>query len=101
MTWQAHQLLAMANLAICLGIGWACICRLNSYVARQYKLARARYALLLAGAVASGLQPMLWNTWTTVGDTIFSACVLAGLLINVARWHGAGHPMRRQDDHEL
>jgi hypothetical protein len=54
--------------------------------------------LLLAGAVASGLQPVLWNTWTTVGDTIFSACVLAGLLINVARWHGAGHPMRRSDD---
>lgn len=101
MTWQAHQLLAMANLAICLGIGWACICRLNSHVARVHKLARARYALLLAGAVASGLQPMLWNTWTTVGDTIFSACVLAGLLINVARWHGAGHPMRRQEDYEL
>ena len=55
MTWQAHQLLAMANLAICMGIGWACICRLNSHVARVHKLARARYALLLAGAVALSL----------------------------------------------
>ena len=55
MTWQAHQLLAMANLAICLGIGWACICRLNSHVARVHKLARARYALLLAGAVYAGI----------------------------------------------
>ena len=101
MTWQSHQLLAMLNLGICLAIGWACICRLNSHVARVHKLARARYALLLAGAVASGLQPVLWSTWTTVGDTIFSACVLAGLLINVARWHSAAHPMRRQDDNEL
>lgn len=98
MTWQANQLLAMANLAICLGIGWACICRLNSHVARIHKLARARYVLLLAGAVASGLQPVLWGDLPSVGDTVFTACVLAGLLINVARWHGAVHPMRRKDD---
>lgn len=89
MTWQFHQLLAMANLLICLGICWACICRLNSHVCRRFKLARARYTLLLAGALSSGLQPMLWGTWTSVGDTIFSACVLAGLVINVARWYGA------------
>lgn len=98
MTWQAHQLLAMLNLAICMAIAWACICRLNSHVARVHKWARAKYSLLLAGAVASGFQPALWNSWTTVGDTIFSACVLAGLLINVARWHGAAHPHRRSDD---
>lgn len=98
MTWQFHQLLAMLNLALCMGIGWACICRLNSHVCRTYKLARARYVLLLAGAVASGFQPALWGTWTSVGDTIFSACVLAGLAINVVRWHGAAHPSRRKDD---
>lgn len=98
MNWQTHQLLAMANLLICTGIGWACICRLNSHICRTHKLARARYTLLLTGAVASGLQPALWGTWTSVGDTIFSACVLAGLLINVARWHGVPHPLRRKDD---
>ena len=98
MTCQSHQPLALLNLALCLAIGWACICRRNSHVPRVHTLARARYSLLLAGALASGMQPALWGTWTTVGDTIFSACVLAGLLINVARWHGAAHPMRRSDD---
>ena len=101
MTWQAHQLLAMANLAVCLGIIWACICRLNSHVALIHKGARARYALLLAGALASGLQPTLFGTWPSGSDTFFSACLLADMLINVARWHGAGHPMRRSEDHEL
>ena len=98
MTWQAHQLLAMANLVICLGVIWASICRLNSRVCQKYLLARLKYMALLAGAVSSGFQPALWGSWTSIGDTIFSACVLAGLLINVARWHGAGHPMRRSDD---
>ena len=88
MTWQSHQLLAMLNLGICLGIGWACICRLNSVVCRKYKSARARYALLLTGALASGLQPALWGAWPTVGEAILGACVLAGLAINVVRWRG-------------
>jgi len=98
MTWQSHQLLAVFNLVICLGIVWACICRLNTHVCRIYRLARARYALLLAGALASGLQPMLWGAWPTVGEAVFGACVFAGLAINVVRWHGAVHPVRRSDD---
>ena len=97
MTWQSHPLVAMLNLAFCLGIGWACICRLNSHIARKYLLARARYVVLLAGAVASGMQPVLWGTLTTIGDTIFSGCVLAGLLLNVARWYGAAP----KDTHEF
>lgn len=97
MTWQAHQLLAMLNLAICAGIAWACICRLNSNICRVHRTARARYSLLMAGALAHGLQPLLWGFWPTVGGVVFSGCVLAGLVINVFRWHGAaGHPRRRR-----
>lgn len=98
MNWQTHQLLAMANLSICLGIAWACICRLNSDISRRFKLARACYTLLIAGALASGLQPALWGTWPTPGSVIFSGCVLAGLAINVVRWYGAGAPKRRKGD---
>lgn len=87
MTWETHQLLAMANLAICLAIGWACICRLNSQISRRYLLARARYALLLAGAVSSGLQPLMFGTWSSIADVIFNSAVLAGLALNVARWY--------------
>ena len=87
MTWETHQLIAMANLAICLAIGWACICRLNSNISRRYRLARARYALLLAGAMSSGLQPLMFGTWSSVADVIFNSAVLAGLVLNVVRWY--------------
>ena len=89
MTWQTHQLLAMLNLVLCAGIGWACICRLNSDICRRYKLSRARYSLLLAGALSSGLQPVLWDSWPGIADTVFAACVLGHLVINVVRWHQA------------
>ena len=87
MTWETHQLIAMANLAICLAIGWACICRLNSNISRRYRLARARYALLLAGAMSSGLQPLMFGTWSSIADVIFNSAVLAGLVLNVVRWY--------------
>lgn len=98
MSWPTHQLLAMVNLILCAGIAWACICRLNSEISRRFKLARARYTLLLSGALTCGLQPLLWGDWPTVGTVVFCAAVLAGLVINVARWRGAPHPMRRKDD---
>ena len=53
---------------------------------------------MLAGALACGLQPLLWGDWPTVGTVVFSAAVLAGLVINVARWYGAGAPKRRKGD---
>ena len=87
MSWSAHQILAVANLAICTAIFWSCICRLNADICKRYLLARARYALLLTGAFASGLQPVLWGEWPSVADVFFAACVLAGLIINVVRWH--------------
>jgi hypothetical protein len=87
MNWETHQLLAVVNLAICLSIGWACICRLNSHISRRYRLARARYALLLAGALSSGLQPLMFGTWSSVADVIFNSAVLAGLVLNVVRWY--------------
>lgn len=101
MTWQSHQLLAVANLVICSGIAWACICRLNSEISRRFRMARARYTLLLTGSMACGLQPLLWGSWPTVGTVLFAGSVLAGLAINVVRWHGASHPARRKDDHGL
>lgn len=87
MTWQAHQVMAVVNLAICMGIAWACICRLNSHVCRKHLAARARYTLLLGGALASGLQPLLFGSWPALASVIFGGTVLAGLVINVVRWH--------------
>ena len=99
MNWQTHQLLAVANLLICLCIGWACICRLNTPLCKRHLLARSRYTLMLAGSAASGMQPLLWGTWPSVADVLFAGCMLAGLVINVVRWpHQAAVPMRRMED---
>ena len=86
MTWEMHQLLAVTNMAFCMGIGWSCICRLNSQACKRLLLERARYALLLAGAVASGAQPVLWGSWPTIGSVIFALCVLLALLADVPNW---------------
>lgn len=87
MTWQLHQLLAVANLLICLCIAWSCLCCLNSNICRTFKLARGRYSLLLAGAMASGAQPLLFNSWPSVGSVVLAATVLVFLVINVVRWY--------------
>lgn len=88
MSWEMHQIMAVINLALCLSICWSCLCRLNAEICRRYLAARTRYTLLLGGAVASGLQPLLWGEWPSVADTLFAAAVLAGLVINATRWRG-------------
>lgn len=89
MTWETYQVTAVINLMVCMSICWACMCRLNADICRQHLAARARYALLMGGAMASGLQPLLWGTWPSAGDVLFGCSVLAGLIINVVRWRGA------------
>lgn len=98
MTWGQYQLVSVVNLACCLGIVWACICRLNDHTCRHHLRPRARYSLLLAGALASGAQPLLFHTMPGPGETILAASVLAGLLINVGRWTNRGGHCRRKDD---
>ena len=74
MNWQTDQLLAVLNLAICLGIAWACLCRLNDDVCKRLLRPRARYTLLLTGALASRqTQPKASSsTNTTVTGSGFS-----------------------------
>lgn len=83
---NTYQLLSIMNLAVCICIAWACICRLNSAVCRQCLRARARYSLLLTGALASGFQPVLFREQPTLGTLLLSCAVLACLLINLGRW---------------
>ena len=52
MSFTASQLLAVTNWLICMAVAWACICRLNSDICKRRLLLRARYTLLLTGALA-------------------------------------------------
>lgn len=94
-----QHLLALLNFSACLLIGYLCICRLNTAKARDYLAARARYTLLLGGACASGLQPMLWGEWPSAADVAMSLCVCAWLAIQ--SWSSfAQHDgrLRRKED---
>lgn len=82
-----YELAALANWAFCSVIGLLCLGQLNSGRCRENKLDRARYALLLAGATAAGLQPVLFSTWPAWADVFMSFAVLAGMVINAVRWH--------------
>lgn len=78
--------LALLNLVLCAGIFWACICRLNTEHAKLHRYVRAKYTILLAGAVLHGLQPTLLKSWPSIADVWFSAVVLAFLALNMRRW---------------
>jgi len=80
------QLIASINLTICAGCFWACLCRLNSMSAKVCKRVRLQFVLLLVGSLASGLQPMFFQQWPGVGQTLFSAAVLIGLVLSMSRW---------------
>lgn len=86
MTYNPVIILAAANFFVCIGIAWACICRLNSPVSRKYWRVRARYSILLGAAMAYGMQPTLFGEYPTVAGTMLSAAILAGLILNVNRW---------------
>lgn len=82
------QLIASINLAFCAGCFWASLCRLNAMSEKVCKRVRLQFALLLVGSLASGLQPMFFQQWPGVGQTLFSAAVLIGLLLSMSRWKG-------------
>ena len=94
--WDTVQLLAIANLGVCLGIIWTCICRLNSNVCRRWLAARMRYTLLLTAALAHGLQPVLFGTWPGIAGLIFAVGVLVNLLLGVQRWRSWTMPARHR-----
>lgn len=80
MTFQ-HQSLSAITFLLCVGIVWVCICRLNSAESKHRKLVRLRHVTLLLGAVALGLQRVLWGEWPNIGSTVMAACLLIGLIL--------------------
>lgn len=99
MSWQTIQLLALANLAACLGVAWVCICRLNTETCRRYLSLRARYVLLMTGALACGFQPLLFGYTPGEGTVLFSHAVLIALVLSLPRWRrGARRTFTYKDD---
>ena len=75
------------NLIICAAIVYGCICQLRSGVCTRDKAVRGKYALLIGGAFASGLAPILFGPTSDVGNIFFGITILAGLGIDAGRWY--------------
>ena len=49
------DMVAVANLLVCIGIVWTCICRLRTELCRLNLLQRFKYSALLTGGFIAGL----------------------------------------------
>ena len=78
-----YSSIAFLNLLCCLGVTWVCICWLNTDLAKNVRLVRLRYTLLLTGALTCGFQPLLFNEYPGIGTCFFSATTLIAMLVHL------------------
>ena len=84
---EARMAFAVANLVICTGIGWSCLCR----VARMSRettrcVYRMVYVLLIVAASASGWSPFLFREWPGPGQILLALACLIYLAAGAHRW---------------
>lgn len=79
---KIYDLFALVNLIMCLAIFWLCLCKLNTKLSKQYLRIRFKFTVLLVGSIASGLQPILWESYPNVGQCIFSLSLVIYLYMN-------------------
>lgn len=78
------------NLIVCAAIVYVCICRLRSDICTHDKIIRSKYAILIGGAYASGLEPVIFSPYADTGNIILGVSVLMGLCIDASRWYMKG-----------
>lgn len=83
------RLCGVIVLVFCIGIFWSCFCRLRVSSRSVFIRVRFKYAVLMGGSVALGLQPLLFAHWPGPGAAIFSSAVFIYLVCGMHRWrHG-------------
>lgn len=82
--------LIYSNAAICAGVAAAALVRLNATTHRTQPAIRLQFVLLLAGALASALQTLVWGEVPSGGSVLLSAALLIYMSLGLRRWlHGA------------
>jgi hypothetical protein len=88
MSWHEYKnLMALANLLLCSGIGWVCICRaamMSSPTTR--KATRVAYSLVCAAAGLSGWSPWFFGDWPGWASLAMSGAVLAYMFSGMPAW---------------
>jgi hypothetical protein len=95
--YQLVLLMALVNLAVCLGIVAICGCRVAiTSKATTRRLTRAAYTALLVAAVASAGSPLVgdWPGWSVI---FLAVGVLLHLMAGVRAWR-SGLPLFDRSD---
>ena len=80
------DVVAVANLLICIGIVWTCICRLRTEFCRLNLSPRFKYSILLTGGLVAGLPSLFFGEEATKSTLTLSVSILTYLLANTLAW---------------
>ena len=73
------DMVAVANLLVCIGIVWTCICRLRTDICRLNLLPRFKYSALLTGGFIAGLPNLFFGEEAMKSTLVMSVSILTYL----------------------
>lgn len=80
------DVVAAANLLICISIVWTCICRLRTELCRLNLLPRFKYSVLLTGGLVAGLPNLFFGEEASKSTLVLSISILTYLFTNTLTW---------------
>ena len=80
------DMVAVANLLVCIGIVWTCICRLRTELCRLNLLPRFKYSVLLTGGFIVGLPNLFFGEEAVKSTLAMSVSILIYLFTNILTW---------------
>jgi hypothetical protein len=84
-----YLILNLVNLLLCLGWGWAAMCRLSAIHGMVLIRYQVLYLFMFVAAFVCGFQFFMFGTFAGWPDVIASTVILSLMLVGTARWrHG-------------
>jgi hypothetical protein len=82
------DVVAAANLLVCITIVWTCLCRLRTDLCRLNLLPRFKYSVLLTGGLVAGLPNLFFGEEASKSTLVLSTSILVYLVSNAVSWKG-------------
>lgn len=83
------DMVAAANLLVCVGIIWACICRLRTDLCRLNLLQRFKYSVLLTGGFTAGLPNLFFGEEAVKSTLVLSVSILVYIFTDKLIWRNS------------
>ncbi len=98
MTTYLVDICIWGNLAICLGVGWICICRITLMDRGTTRpMFRLAYAGMFAAIVGCGFSPWLFGDEIGFGTVMLSAALCGHMLSSTPLWRSGVPEFGRSD----